>query len=78
MVNLLLISLPFTAIAAWSGRLWTIALPVVFWLAVAWLETLGILPGTTSTGAALLAGVVGAVFSGLGIAAHPRVRPRSA
>jgi hypothetical protein len=61
MVGLLLLSLLFTAIAAWSGRPWTIALPFVFWLGFAWLESLGVLPGTTSTGSALLAGLFGAV-----------------
>ncbi len=77
MVGLLLISLPFAAIGAWSGRLWTIALPFVFWVGFAWLESLRILPGTTGSGAALLAGLFGAVFSGLGVAVHPRVRSRS-
>jgi hypothetical protein len=77
MVALILLSFPFTAIAAWSGRTWTIALPFLFWVGFAWLESLGVLPGTTSTASALLAGLVGAVSSSLGIAAHSRVHPRS-
>ena len=74
---LLLLSLPFAVLGAWSGRLWTAAVPFLFWLAFAWLESLGILPGTTSTWAALLAGAIGAVFAGVGIVAHPRVRHRA-
>jgi hypothetical protein len=74
---LLLISLPFAAIGAWSGRGWTVAVPFLFWLAFAWLESLGILSGTTSTTSALLAGVIGAVFAGFGIVIHPRVRHRA-
>jgi hypothetical protein len=71
---LLLISFPFAAIGAWSGRLWTLAVPFLFWLAFAWLESLGILSGTTSTTSALLAGVIGAAFAGSGIVLHPRAR----
>jgi hypothetical protein len=78
MVGLVLLSLPFAAIAAWSGRLWALPLPVVFWVGVAWLESLGILPGATSLGAALIAGIVGAVFAGVGLAVHPRLRPHAA
>ena len=74
---LLLISFPFAAIGAWSGRVWTVAVPFLFWLAFAWLESLGILSGTTSTTSALLAGVIGAVFAGFGIVLHPRVRHRA-
>lgn len=77
MVGLIFLSIPFTAIAARSGRPWTIALPFLLWLGFAWLERLGVLPGTTSTGSALLAGLVGAAASSLGIAAHYRVRSRS-
>jgi hypothetical protein len=77
MVGLVLISLPFAAIASWSGRGWTIALPVVFWLAFAWLESIGILPGTTSVGSALLAGGLGAALACLGVTVHWRIRPRS-
>jgi len=74
---LLLFSLPFAAIGAWSGRLWTTAVPFLFWLAFAWLEGVDILPGTTSAFAALVAGAIGAVFAGFGIVIHPRLRHRA-
>jgi hypothetical protein len=77
MIALVLLSFPFVVIAAWSGRRWTLALPVVFWVGLAWLESLGILPGATSLGAALLAGLLGAIVAGVGLAAHPRLRPRA-
>jgi hypothetical protein len=77
MVALVLLSIPFVVIAAWSGRRWTLALPVVFWVGFAWLEGLGILSGATSLGSALLAGLLGAIVAGVGLAAHPRLRPRS-
>ena len=78
MVGLILLSLPFVVIAAWSGRGWTIGLPVIFWVGFAWLEGLGILPGSTSLGSALLAGLLGAIFAGVGLAAHSRLRPHAA
>jgi hypothetical protein len=78
MVGLVLVSLPFAVIAAWSGRRWTLALPFVFWVGFAWLESLGILPGATSLGPAFLAGLFGAIFAGFGLAAHPRLRSHAA
>ena len=77
MVALFLFSLPFVVIAAWSGRRWTLGLPVVFWVGFAWLESLGVLPGATSLGSALLVGLLGAIFAGVGLAAPPRLRPRA-
>jgi len=75
MVGLVLVSLPFAAMGAWSGRLWAIAVPAVFWVGFAWLESLGILPGATSFGSALIAGILGGVFAGIGLVAHSRLRP---
>jgi hypothetical protein len=77
MFGLVLFSLPFAAIAAWSGRLWTVALPFVFWVGLAWLQSLGILLVYSGSGAAYLV-IGGVAFAGVGVAMHPRLRPRAA
>jgi hypothetical protein len=77
MVGLLLLSVPFAVIAAWSGRRWTLALPFAFWVGFAWLESVGILPGATGLGPALLAGLLGAASTAVGLAAHSRFRPEA-
>jgi hypothetical protein len=79
MAELLVLSLPF-AVMGWLTRrpLLALAFPFLFWLAFAALETIDMLPGTTSLGSALVAGAVGAIFAGLGIAARSRLRPHPA
>ena len=76
-VFLVLVFLPFAAISAWSGRLWTVALPVIFWGGLAWLQSLGILQIFSGSGASMLA-TGGVVFAGVGVAVHPRLRPHIA
>lgn len=76
-VLLVLMFLPFAAIAVWSGRLWTVALPIVFWGGLAWLQSLGILQIFSGSGASMLA-TGGVVFAGVGVAVHPRLRPHIA
>jgi hypothetical protein len=78
LVGLALISLPFIILGWRVPRLWTIAVPVVFWLAFAWLEARGVLPGRTGPSSALLVGVIGAVFVVIGISIRITVRPRPA
>jgi hypothetical protein len=77
MTLLLLLSLPFAGVGAWSGRRWTLILPFAFWFAFGWLQGVGVLPGTSSMSALLLAAAIGAVFTGFGIAVHARLRPRA-
>jgi hypothetical protein len=76
MALLLLISVPFAILGFWGARLWTILIPFAFWLVFAWLGTIGVVPGETSFNAALLAGALGALFAGLGMAARIQLRPR--
>lgn len=76
MALLLLISVPFAILGWWGARLWTVLIPFVFWLAFAWLGTIGVVPGGTSFNAALLAGAIGALFAAVGVAARIQLRPR--
>ncbi len=43
--RLIFVSLPFAAAAALAARVWTVALPVVFWLVVVGVEGQGLRPG---------------------------------
>jgi hypothetical protein len=76
MNGLVLLSLPFAAVAAWSGRTWSLAVPLAFWLGFAALEAVGLLPGTTEVGPALVAGLVGSVFAGVGLVARQALDER--
>lgn len=69
---LIVVSLPFAGVAALVGRLWTVALPVGFWLLVVALQNQGIVPGDTNIGSAIFAGLVGAAFAWAGY--HLRTR----
>jgi hypothetical protein len=78
MTGLLLLSLPWAALGWARPRPWALVLPVAFWLAFAWLGSIGVLPGGTSLAAALLAGVLGAVFAVAGVLARSWYRMRPA
>ena len=78
MTGLLLLSLPWAVLGWVRPRPWALGLPVAFWLAIAWLESLDILPGTTGLASALLAGVLGAVFAVAGVLARSWFRMRPA
>ena len=64
---LFIISVVFMAIAFLVRRPWTVALPFLVWLGIYGLSAAGILSGSTSLGAALLAGGVGALFAVAGL-----------
>jgi hypothetical protein len=63
MTLLILISMPFVALGYLVPRAWTVVVPFVAWMAVAWLGELGILSGRPSLASALLAGGLGALFA---------------
>ena len=77
MVLLVVISLAFTALAAWRPRWWTLLVPFAVYLAFAWLEQQGVLPGYTSFGSALVAGAMGAAFATLGLIVGRAIRSRA-
>jgi hypothetical protein len=78
MAALVLISLAFTALAAWQPRWWTLMVPFAVYLLIAWLGEIGILVGSTSLPTALLAGAMGAVFASLGLVIGRAIRRPSA
>ena len=61
------LSVVFMAIAFLVRQPWTIALPFAAWLVIYALSATGILASGTSLGAALIAGVMGALFAVAGI-----------
>jgi len=61
------VSLPFAGITALSPRVWTIAIPIVFWVLVLALQNQGLIPGTMFLGTALFAGGYGALFAWAGL-----------
>lgn len=61
MLWLLVISAAFAPLGYVGRRSRLAAVPIVGWVLVAWLESRGILPGTTGLDSALLAGVLGAL-----------------
>lgn len=67
---LILLSLPFGVVGYLRPSWWVVGLPYVVWGGLAGLESLGLLPGTSSVGppeAVLLAGTVGALIAAVGV-----------
>jgi hypothetical protein len=67
MAILIAISVPFAVIAFLVRRPWTVALPIVVWLAIAGLGAAGVLSRSTSIESAIAAGVFGAFFAVAGL-----------
>ena len=61
------LGIAFMGIGFLFRRPWTIALPFLVWIGIDALARVGILPGQSDLGAAVLAGVVGALFAVAGI-----------
>ena len=61
------ISIVFMAVAFLVGRPWTIALPFVVWLGIWLLGAMGLITGGGPIEAALVAGVMGALFAIAGL-----------
>jgi hypothetical protein len=72
-IGLVLYALPFAVVSGWSGRVWTLGLPLRVWGGLAVLQAWGIIAVYSgSPVVALIAISTLFAFGGLGVNARPR------
>jgi hypothetical protein len=72
-IGLVLYALPFAVVSGWSGRFWTLGLPLLVWGGLAVLQAWGVI--TVYSGSpvgALIATSTLFAFGGLAVHARPR------
>jgi hypothetical protein len=60
------VSLPFAGISAAVPRVWTITIPIVFWVVILALLNQGLLPGSMHLGTAIFAAAYGVAIAWAG------------